>query len=124
MTPRPLVFVLALIALAITACSNNEPSKEQVLSRANELFAADKFDQAAAEYRAVLRASPSDLAASRGLGISYYEQGKLAEAYPVLLQAAARTPDDVLLQLKLAAIYLNGGAFKQARDAVLLVLAK
>jgi hypothetical protein len=41
-----LIFALSLATVAITGCSQAEPSKDELLSRANAAFAADQYDKA------------------------------------------------------------------------------
>jgi Tfp pilus assembly protein PilF len=96
----PSVFALSIAALAIAGCSEKAPSKDQILSRANEAFAAQKYSQAEKDYRAVLRLAPDDLAAMRNLAILYYDQGQISQSFPVLKKYAALQPDDPEMQVR------------------------
>ena len=105
-TPSPinlwLLFALSLWATALSGCSENvDTKKEAVLARANDYFAAEQYDKAEKEYREVLRLAPDDPAAQRQLGIIYFEQGQIPQAYPLLKKAAELQPDDPEMQLKL-----------------------
>jgi tetratricopeptide (TPR) repeat protein len=119
-----LVFALSVLAIAAAGCSKQDDSKEARLNRAKEAFAAGQYSKAETEYREVLRLAPSDAVAMRELGIIYFDQGQLRQAYPLLQQSAEKTPDDWELQLKLGLTYLGGGDRKQAREAALRILDK
>ena len=119
-----LIFALCLAAVANTACSKDQPTKDQLLSRADASFAADQYDKAEKEYRDVLRLEPEDPTARRQLGIIYFDQGQLRQAFPLLRQSAELRPDDLDLQLKLGLAYLAGGAHEEARDTATQVLDK
>src|SRR5262249_42714801 len=76
-------FVL-LSTLTFVGCSKQEPSKDQLLARANEAFAAHKYVEAEKNYRNVLRVSSEEPTALARLAVIYYEQGQLSQAYPLL----------------------------------------
>src|SRR5262245_17805714 len=78
-----MILALCLATLANAACSKNEPTKEQLLARADAAFAAEEFDKAEKEYREVLRLAPDDLPALRQLSTIYLDQGQIAQAYPL-----------------------------------------
>jgi tetratricopeptide (TPR) repeat protein len=119
-----LTFALSLLAIASSGCSKQQDTKEADLSRANDYFAAEQYDKAEKEYRDVLRLAPADPIAERQLGIIYYDQGQLPQAYSLLKKSAERQPDDLELQLKLGLTYLSARDYKQARDAALRILEK
>ena len=93
------VWVFALLALAVASCSKAEPTKDQILSRANAALVAEQYDQAKKDFREVLRLAPTDPVALRQLGIIYHDQGQVIQAYPLLKQAAELHPVDVDVQL-------------------------
>jgi tetratricopeptide (TPR) repeat protein len=119
-----LIFALCLAAIANAGCSNAEPTKEELLSRAEAAFAAGQYDKAEMDYRQVLSRTPEDLAALRQLGIIYADQGQIVQAYPLLKKFVDLQPDDSEIQLKLATVYLSGRDFTQARDAASQILEK
>src|SRR6476660_5301917 len=80
----PSLLALSIAALAIAGCSEKAPTKDQILSRANEAFAVQRYNEAEKDYREVLRLAPDDPVAMRRLGILYYDQGQLTQAYPLL----------------------------------------
>jgi tetratricopeptide (TPR) repeat protein len=113
-----------LAAVTSVGCSKAEPTKEELLSRAQAAFAAGQYDKAEMDYRKVLSRAPDDLAALRQLGIIYVDQGQITQAYPLLKKGAELQPDDPEIQLKLGLIYLAGRDFTQARDAASQLLEK
>ena len=58
-------------------------------------------DKAEKEYQDILQFAPNDPMAVRQLGIIYYDQGQIRQAYPLLKQSAELRPDDLEVQLKL-----------------------
>src|SRR5262249_12149940 len=101
-----------------------EPTKEELLSRAEAAFAAGQWDKAEMDYRKVLSLAPDDQAALRQLGIIYVDQGQIVQAYPLFKKFVDLQPDDPEAQLKLGEIYLAGRGYTQARDAASQVLEK
>jgi tetratricopeptide (TPR) repeat protein len=121
---KGLIFVLCLAALTSAGCSKDEPTKDELLSRADAAFAAQQWDKAEMDYRKVLSRAPEDLVALRRLGIIYVDQGQIMQAYPLLKKSAELQPDDPEIQLKLGLIYLAGQDYTQARDAASQILEK
>src|SRR4051812_16378999 len=115
---------LSIAALAIAGCSEKAPTKDQILSRANEAFAAQRYVQAEKDYREVLRLAADDPVAMRRLAILYYDQGQIAQAYPVLKKYAGLQADDAEMQVKFGLALLATGDYAQARDAALQALSK
>src|SRR5262249_21332743 len=121
---RRLIFALSLAAVMSAGCSNAEPTKDELLYRADPAFAGGQWDKAEMDYRKVLGGAPEDQAALRQLGIIYVDQGQVVQAYPLLKKLVDLQPDDLEVQLKLATIYLSARDFRQARDAASQVLEK
>ena len=120
----PLLLALSFAALAVAGCSEKAPTKEQLLSRASEALAAQKLIQAEKDYRAVLRMAPDDLGAIRNLANLYFDQGQVAQSYPVLKKYAGLQPDDPEMQAKFGLALFATGDFAQAREAALQALSK
>src|SRR5262245_48114143 len=118
------VFALSVAALAIAGCSEKAPTKDRILSRANEAFAAHRYGQAEKDYREVLRLAPDEPVAMRRLGILYFDQGQIAQAYPVLKKYSGLQPDDAEMQVKFGLALLATGDYAQAREAALQALSK
>ena len=118
------IFALCLVALTTTGCSRGEPTKEELLARANAALTAAQFDKAEKEYRGVLARDQGDPVAIRQLGIIYYDQGQLPQASALLKKAAELRPDDAEVQLKLAQLLLSFGQDEQAREPARRILEK
>src|SRR5262252_9299960 len=85
---KGLIFGLCLAALTSAGCSKDEPTKDELLSRAEAAFAAGQYDKAEMDYRKVLSRAPEDLPALRRLGIIYVDQGQITQAYLLLKKGA------------------------------------
>ena len=122
-----LVFALGLLAATAAACSQDEQTNDQHLSRANDYFLAEQYEKAEVEYRNVLRATSADRAdpvAIGRLGIIYLEEGQIRKAFPLLKKATVAQPDNLEVQLALGSAYLSGQAYKEARETALQILEK
>lgn len=120
----PSVCAFLIAALVIAGCSEKAPTKDQILSRANEAFAAQRYGQAEKDYREVLRLAPDDLVAMRRLAILYHNQGQIAQAYPLLKKYTGLQPDDAEMQVKYGLALLSTGDYAQVREAALQALSK
>src|SRR6478609_5046293 len=122
-----MLFAALFVAMTGTACSRQEakaPNKEDLLAKAEEDRLHNQFDTAEKNFRAVLRLSPQDATAVRGLALLYSEQGQWPLAIPFLKQAAELKPDDPEIQAKLGVAYLLTRDFKLAREAALKALER
>jgi tetratricopeptide (TPR) repeat protein len=119
-----LVFVLSLAAVAGFGCSKAEPTKGEILSRANDALAAEQYDKAEKDYREVLRLDPADPVALPRLALVYEGQGELIQAYPLLKKSAELQPDNLEVQLKFGLANLAIHEYAQARDAAQQILGK
>jgi tetratricopeptide (TPR) repeat protein len=112
---------VALLLLLAAGCST-ESRKARHLERANRYFQAGEIDKAEIEYANVLRLDAANAAAVRQLGLIYFDQGKPANAYPLLKQSESLAPDDLEVRLKLASLYLAGQKFKEVREEAEYIL--
>jgi tetratricopeptide (TPR) repeat protein len=119
-----LIFALCLATIATAGCAKDEPTKDELLSRAEAAFAAGQYDKAEQDYRRVLSLAPEDRTALRQLGIIYVDQGQVTQAYPLLKKSSELEPDNPEIQLKLALLFLSVRDYTQARDAASQVLEK
>ena len=118
----PLVLLL-LLAVAGTGCTAKLKAKYHQ-QRADHYYDAGQYDQAAIEYRNVLRNTPQNAAARARLGLIYFDEGRLGEAYQLLNQVAQMAPNNLPVRLKLGVIDLGRGKYKEARDEAGFILDK
>src|SRR5215470_9612105 len=88
---QPALAALLLLTVGSAACSR-EPTKDDLLARADKSLAADQYGNAEKEYREVLRIAPADPVAQRQLGIIYHDQGQFLQAFPLLKKSAELKP--------------------------------
>jgi tetratricopeptide (TPR) repeat protein len=126
MTPflRPHFLALCVLAAVCASCSKQPESKQTVLARGKEFLSAGQFLQAEKEYREALRLASNDPEALRGLAITYYDQGQLQQAFPLLKQAADANTDDLEVRMRLGLTYFSGRELKLAREIALGILEK
>ena len=117
-------FSLLVVALTSFGCSKSEDTSEIRLSRANDYFSSQQYANAEKEYRGVLRLQPDSPVAQRQLGIIYFDQGQLRQAYPLLKKSSELEPDNRDVLLKLARIYFAGRDYQNARELARLILEK
>ena len=90
--------------------------KDRHLKAAQSYSAEKKWKEATIEYRNALRYDPENLQAVKQLGLAYYENGQLGEAFPPLRRYRDQNPEDLEVRQKLGTIYLMGQAPDKARD--------
>lgn len=115
--------ISALIFAGASGCSK-AAKKARVLAQADRDFQSQKYDKAEIEYLNALRIPPLSAMAVRQVGIIYFEQNRLSEAYPFLLQARGLEPENIEVRVRLGSIYLLQGKFKEAREEAMGVLTK
>jgi tetratricopeptide (TPR) repeat protein len=111
----PLLAAVALLAAGGLGCSK-DAKKNRHLAAAEKDFAAEKYDRAEIQYLALLRLSPLEPAAIAGLGLIYFDQGKLPQAIAYLQKAVELQPENIQSRLKLAVIHQALGQVKPARE--------
>ncbi len=85
------------------------PELKDTAKEANELFAQQKFDDAAAKYQSILNAYPDSLYALSNLGVVRFQQGKYALAEEFLRRAVKQAPQDAFSHSILGiALYQQG----------------
>ena len=110
-----LILAASFLAVWSTGCSKEADTKETRLSRADGYFAEQQYQKAEKEYREALRLAPGDPVAERQLGIIYFEQGQLRQAYPLLKKSSELEPDNPDVQLKLAVLFTSPVEIIKAR---------
>lgn len=114
------IFSLAMLSTLVTGCGKMRMARHE--QRADSYFAAGDFSRAEVEYRNVIRFDHTNSHAIAQLGAIYYEEGRLRQAYPIILRASQLATNDPDLHLKLGSIYQVMGKTKEACDQAGLVL--
>ena len=118
----------AVVLVAVIAGSGcgmvKDFRKNRHLKAAEKYVAEKKYKEATIEYRNALRFDPQNLDAVKKLGLAYYENGQLGEAYPPLKRYFDQNQNDLAVRQKLGTIYLMGRAPDKAREQALAILAK
>jgi len=118
-----LAFVLVLAGcgepLAAPTPTAEAPAAEDHFELGNQYAQSGQFDQAIAEYEAVLETDPENVSALANLGVVYYhtEQWDLAKAQ--YERALAVAPDDADLHSNLAAVHVQKNELDAALDEYL-----
>lgn len=122
-TALPLwLFALALICGG-SGCTK-QTRKQRYLAKADQDFRAERYDRAEVEYAAALAIPPLDTRAAIQLGVVYFNEGKMQQAYALLHRATELAPGDYALISRLARTCLSLKRFAEAREKALLILAK
>ncbi len=119
----PTLTLFLLVAVAGTGCTAKVKASYH-LRRANSYFEAGQYDQAAIEYKNVLKNSQQNAQAWSRLGIIYFDEGRLGEASQILMRAQQLDTNNLEPRLKLGTIYLGAGKLKEAGDEAGFVLGK
>ena len=114
-------FGAVILALLEAGCSRQD-KKVQFLSRAERYFMAGQYDKAEADYLTVLRRDPENVAALKGLGVIWLDQGRVERAGPVVHHVQQLATNDLSLRLRMAAVLLTYGQYREARDDANFVL--
>src|SRR5437879_8735695 len=117
------ILLVALMAMMGAGCGK-EARKNRYLSRANRDFVAEQYDKAEVEYLNVLKIAPLEPTAISRLGLIYYGEGKLSQAYEFLKKAAEVEPENMEARTKLGLACLSFRKMKEAREQTLAVLEK
>jgi len=123
---RQAAWAVVLVAVvAGTGCGMvKDFRKNRHLKAAEGYVAEKKWKEATIEYRNALRFDPQNLAAVKQLGLAYYENGQLGEAFPPLRRYHDQNQGDLEVRQKLGVIYLMGRAPDKAREQAEAILAQ
>lgn len=116
------VVSLAMLSTMATGCGKMRMARHQ--QRADQYFADGDYSRAEVEYLNVRKFDRTNSHAIARLSVIYYEQGRLALAYPFLTKAVGLLTNDMDLRVKLGTINLSLGRSKEAHDAAIMVLDK
>jgi tetratricopeptide (TPR) repeat protein len=105
-SPPALFLLAALLALTIanTGCTA-KAKKAYHEKRADQFYAAGQFDRAEIEYENVLHNAPLDPQAISRLGLIYFQQGRVRNAFIYLRKAGELATNDLTVRLKLGLLY-------------------
>ena len=120
-TKAILPLFLILSVLAAGGCSKLT-RKSRLMSRAENDVQAGKYDTAELEFIAALKLAPLDPVTIRELGVLYFEEGRLIQAYAFLKKSAELEPKNSDIQVKLALFNQFAGRTADARAAAKKVL--
>ena len=112
----------AILMLATSTGCSAKAKKAYHQHRADQFYAAGKFDRAEIEYLNVLRSDPQNSRAYGRLGEIYFDQGRLQRAVYFLKKGSQMDTNNLGLRLKMGFIYSAAGQFSEARDAANFVL--
>src|SRR5713226_2699474 len=117
------LLVFGSIALLGCGCTKADRMARH-LERANGYFEGGQYQAAEIEYLNVVRLDAQSPLANRRLGAIYYDQGRYQAALLFLQRAKELAPDALDTRTRLAAIISAAGQPAQAREELLLILAK
>jgi tetratricopeptide (TPR) repeat protein len=118
------MLLVALVAIGAGCAQSPDAKKARHLERGDKYFAREKYREAIIEYRNVLRYDESNARAMRQVGMAFYNQRELGQAYPYLLKAKELEPGNIDVHLLIGAIELVRGRFKDAALEANIVLEK
>lgn len=123
---RQAAWAVVLVAvLAAPGCGMVKDFRKNRHLKAADAYAAEKkWKEATIEYRNTLRFDLQNFPVIKKLGLAYYENGQLGEAFPPLRRYHDQNPGDLEVRQKLGVIYLMGRAQDKAREQALAILAQ
>ncbi len=118
-------FVLTVAALIVagTGGCSKQARKVRHLAQGDKYYAAGQYPEAEVEYLNAMKADVTDPHAIGRLGVIYFEQGRLARAYPFLMRAYELDRNDLMVRLKVGLLQLASGNARDARAEAMAVLA-
>lgn len=115
--------VVVLVMFGAFGCSK-EGKIARHMERADEYFSRQEYKEAAIEYLNVLKLDPNNAAATTKLGVTYFNQGDLKNAFPYLAKAEQLEPENLDVRIKLGKIYLLARKMDETRREAEFVLGK
>ena len=109
-------FVPVLIFLFLTGCNSAIFQRTMLQIKAHTALESKKYDEAVALYEELLKESPENAAALRGIGRAYVEIGKGSEAVAALEKARKLDPNDKGTDLYLGLAYTLTEEYGKAID--------
>lgn len=113
----------AVVLLAGPGCSKAN-KKTRTLEQARAYAAAGEYDKAELEFKNVLQLEPGNPDALAGLGVMFFEQGRVSTVYPLLSRAKDGLPNHLQVRTKLGMFYLAAAKVPEAVAEAEFVLGK
>ncbi len=107
---------MALTSAILVVGCGGKTAQQRHMERANRFFERERYAEAIVSYLSVLQKDRENTEAIRQLGLAYYHTEDLGRAFPLLREAVNREPERLDLKIKLARLYLAGGAPEDALD--------
>ena len=123
-SPKSFAFgpLIALALLVVPLGCSQHAKLENHLASANEHFAAGNFQSAEIEYKNVLQIDSNIGEAIGNLGLIYFNQGRLVQAYPFLTHVRDLLPENLEYRSHLSALLQQAGKPQEAWDEALFIL--
>ncbi len=115
--------VTLLMAALLTGCSA-EAKRKRHLARAESYFQKGEYQKAEIEYLNVMRLGPLEPLVVVRLGTIYDEQGRPADAFPLLKKAKELSPDNLDVRYRLGTVLISFRQPNEAREEALFILDK
>jgi tetratricopeptide (TPR) repeat protein len=108
-------FVILLLCLLVPTLAFGAASYKQSMDDGRRFLKMERYEDAAAAFRAALAESPNDRDAMAGLGVALNHLGDpQAESY--LMKALMKKATDPQVQFELGSFYMRMGIYAEARD--------
>ncbi len=117
------VLLIALTCVVLAGCTQ-QARKARHQAKADKYFDRGAYPDAEVEYLNVLKADQLDAHAFSRLGLIYFENGRIARAYPFLKRAAELDPNNLAVRIKLGQLNLLLGRTEAANTEALAILDK
>src|SRR5437867_7688994 len=115
---------LLLLSLLLAGGCSPGAKKARHLARGEKFFKAEQYDKAEIEFLNVLRLERTNAVALRQLGLGYYQQGRVPQAYAFLKEASQIDPKNDEARIHLAKILLASRKLREARAHAEAVLSR
>lgn len=113
----------AAAAFLLAGCTIQQRAARH-FRRAEAYRQAGDYAKAEIEYINVLRRVPEHAGAIGGLGLIYFDQGRISRMYAYLHKAEGLQPGNLAVRTRLARLYINAGRWREGRAEALYVLER
>ncbi len=122
--PRLIPALVASAVLLVGAGCTKAGKKNKALEQARTYAAAGEYDKAELEFKNVLQLEPGNADALAGLGVMFFEQGRVSTVFPLLSRAKDAQPNNLPVRTKLGMYLLAAGKVPEAIAEAEFVLGK